>query len=187
MVYTTLLPFSGSNKRATWRIQSGYGPVDIYICFEIDLVPERYTLKEIRMTTLVFTLNVCSWLLCIQLLSPLYIIRVLHIQKELHLTQCTLSCDPEDCFRYCILTWILNEPECYVSVLHHELFKGIIVLTEFISVTDVFNTVRLPMPKQQKLTLSHRTTYKYICRTVSPLNSRMTIKVVGGGGFNSGG
>ena len=39
-----------------------------------------------------------------------------------------------------------------------------------------------------KLTLSCRTTYIYIymCRTVSPLNSRMATKVVGGGGgFNS--
>jgi len=37
-----------------------YGPVDIYICFEIDLLPEGYTLKEIRMIAQVFTLNVCS-------------------------------------------------------------------------------------------------------------------------------
>jgi hypothetical protein len=37
-----------------------YSPVDIYICFEIDILPEGYTLKEIRMTAEVFTLNVCS-------------------------------------------------------------------------------------------------------------------------------
>jgi len=37
-----------------------YGPVDIYICFETDLLPEGYTLKEIRMTAEVFILNVCS-------------------------------------------------------------------------------------------------------------------------------
>jgi hypothetical protein len=37
-----------------------YGPVDIYICFEIDLLPKGYTLKKIRMIAEVLTLNVCS-------------------------------------------------------------------------------------------------------------------------------
>ena len=38
------------------------------------------------------------------------------------------------------------------------------------------------------LALSRRTTYIYICRAVSPLNSRMATKVIGaeGGGLNSG-
>jgi len=35
-----------------------YGPADNYICFEINLLPEGYTLKEIKMTAEVFTLNV---------------------------------------------------------------------------------------------------------------------------------
>jgi hypothetical protein len=36
------------------------GPVDIYICFEINQLPEGYTLKEIRMTAEDVTLNVSS-------------------------------------------------------------------------------------------------------------------------------
>jgi len=47
------------------------------------------------------------------ILSPLNIVSVFPFQKELLLTQCTLLCDPEDSFRFCIIVWVLKEPECH--------------------------------------------------------------------------
>jgi len=124
MMYTTLLPFSGSNKRATWRIQSGCDAVwsSRHLCmfWNWPTAWKVYTKGNQNDCRSFYTK--CLFMITLYtavILSPLNIVCVLPIQKELHLTQCTLSCDPEDCFRYCILTWILTVQRGVTSTARH--------------------------------------------------------------------